>query len=176
MKIKDVSKLKGPLAELHNQLFGQNGEERLAELNLWLKRVGEGIFVAVNRALTPEQAVNATGRVWWFKNQIGLDSAPVSGPDQVELEIFELDYEPTPTKLEAEYRSRGLRADLGALSAYMREKPEVADHRPIACQWGLNPNGTADYAIFYCYARERRVSVARDGGRWNRRCRFAGFR
>ncbi len=39
MKITDVSKLKGPLTELNNQLFGENGEERLAELNLWLKRV-----------------------------------------------------------------------------------------------------------------------------------------
>ena len=39
MKITDVSKLKGPLGELHDQLFGDNGEERLAEFNLWLKRV-----------------------------------------------------------------------------------------------------------------------------------------
>ena len=39
MRIIDVSKLKGPLGELHDQLFGENGEERLAELNLWLKRV-----------------------------------------------------------------------------------------------------------------------------------------
>lgn len=39
MRITDVSKLKGPLGELNNQLFGENGEERLAELNLWLKRV-----------------------------------------------------------------------------------------------------------------------------------------
>ncbi|MEX1063783.1 MAG: hypothetical protein WED06_00400 [Candidatus Paceibacterota bacterium] len=39
MKITDVSKLRGPLGELHDQLLGENGEERLAELKLWLKRV-----------------------------------------------------------------------------------------------------------------------------------------
>lgn len=39
MRITDVSKLKGPLGEVCDQLFGENGEERLAELNLWLKKV-----------------------------------------------------------------------------------------------------------------------------------------
>lgn len=39
MRITDVSKLKGPLGELNDQLLGDNGEERLVELNLWLKRV-----------------------------------------------------------------------------------------------------------------------------------------
>ena len=44
MKITDVSKLRGPLGELHDQILGENGEERLAELNLWLKRVTTGTF------------------------------------------------------------------------------------------------------------------------------------
>ena len=39
MRITDVSKLKGPLGELNNQLFGNNGEEFLVALNLWLKKV-----------------------------------------------------------------------------------------------------------------------------------------
>lgn len=38
-RITDVSRLRGPLGELVDQLFGENGEERLAEFNLWLKRV-----------------------------------------------------------------------------------------------------------------------------------------
>ena len=32
MKITDVSKLRGPLGELHDQILGENGEERLAVL------------------------------------------------------------------------------------------------------------------------------------------------
>ena len=44
MRITDVSKLKGPLGELHDQLFGDNGEERLAGLNLWLKGVMTSTF------------------------------------------------------------------------------------------------------------------------------------
>ena len=43
MKITDVSKLRGPLGELNDQLFGENGEERLAEFNLWLK----GVMVSI---------------------------------------------------------------------------------------------------------------------------------
>ncbi|KKS12679.1 MAG: hypothetical protein A2735_01595 [Candidatus Yanofskybacteria bacterium RIFCSPHIGHO2_01_FULL_41_21] len=39
MRITDVSKLRGPLGELNDQLFGENGEERLQEFNLWLKGV-----------------------------------------------------------------------------------------------------------------------------------------
>ena len=39
MRITDVSKMRGPLNELNDQLFGDNGEERLAEFNLWLKVV-----------------------------------------------------------------------------------------------------------------------------------------
>lgn len=39
MRITDVSKIRGPLNELNDQLFGENGEERLAEFNLWLKKV-----------------------------------------------------------------------------------------------------------------------------------------
>lgn len=172
----EVSALQGPLAELISQLAGKNGEKRFEEFKLWLKRVRAGVFVVVNRVLTPEQAVNATSRVWWFKNQIELDLAPITGPDQVELEIFELSYEPTPTELEGEYCSRGLRADLGALSAYMAEKPEAADDRPIACQWGLNPDGTAAFAFFGGDDRGRDVFVSRYGGRWGRQYRFAGVR
>jgi len=172
----EVSALQGPLTELLSQLAGKNGEKRLEELKLWLKRVGAGFLVEVNRALTAEQAVNATGRVWWYKNQIELDSAPVSGSARVELEFFELEYEPTPAELRDEYSSRGLRPDLGALSAYMVEKPESADDRPIACQWGLNTDGTATYAIFDRSDRVRDVYVNRDGRRWNRRSRFAGVR
>lgn len=44
MRITDVSKMRGPLNELNDQLFGDNGEERLAELNLWLKRVVAGLL------------------------------------------------------------------------------------------------------------------------------------
>ncbi len=176
MKISDVSKLRGPLGELMNQLLGQNGEERLAELNLWLKRVGVGILLTIDRTLTAEQAVEKTGRVWWHKNQVELDNAPISGSFQVSLEIFELDYEPTLVELDREYASRGLKPDLSALSQYICEKPEAADDRPIACQWGFKPEGTAACAVFNRGTSERGVFVDRFGTRWGRLYRFAGVR
>lgn len=172
----DVARLAGPLSEFMTQISGKNGEKRFEEWLLWLKRVGFGHLIEVDRSLTAEQAVNTTGRTWWYKNQVELDGAPISGPARVTLEIFELDYEPTPTELESEYNSRGLRADFAALSAYMAEKPEAADDRPIACQWGLSPDGTAAAAIFNRDDGDRNVLVNRGGSRWRRYCRFAGVR
>ncbi len=139
-------------------------------MNLFLE------VVTVDRSLSAEQAVNATGRVWYYKNQVELDSAPVSGPDRALQEIFELDYEPTPAELDSEYVSRSLTADLATLSKYICEKPEAADDRPLACQWGLNPDGTAAYALFDRGDRGREVSVGRVGLRWVRQFRFAGVR
>lgn len=52
MRITDVSKIRGPLNELNDQLFGDNGEERLAELNLWLKRVVAGLLKFVTEVKT----------------------------------------------------------------------------------------------------------------------------
>ncbi len=51
MRITDVSKLRGPLNELHDQLLGDNGEERLAELNLWLKGVVANLLRFVTEAV-----------------------------------------------------------------------------------------------------------------------------
>ncbi|MEK9157827.1 MAG: hypothetical protein AAB638_01425 [Patescibacteria group bacterium] len=48
MKITDVSKLRGPLGELNDQLLGENGEERLVELNLWLKGVVTKLLIYVS--------------------------------------------------------------------------------------------------------------------------------
>ncbi len=50
MRITDVSKMRGPLNELNDQLFGDNGEERLAELNLWLKGVLANLLKFVSEA------------------------------------------------------------------------------------------------------------------------------
>lgn len=177
MLIIDVpTEMEGPLKELMAQISGQNGRLRQEEFLLWLKRVGFGHLVEVDRSLTADQAVNATGRVWFYKNQTELDTAPVSGSARVMLEIFELDYEPTPTELEAEYRSRGLTPDFSALCAYIAKKPEAADDRPIVCQWGLNSDGTAACAIFDRIGRDRGVGVGRNGFRWDRDFRFAGVR
>lgn len=57
MRITDVSKLRGPLGELHDQLFGESGEERLAELNLWLKGVVMNLLKFVSQV-----SVSATKR------------------------------------------------------------------------------------------------------------------
>ncbi len=179
----DVSALQVPLAEFMSQVAGRNGEKRLEEFKLWLNRVIVNVWVNVDRSLTAEQGVNKTGSKLLHRNQTELAStptelasAPITGMACVMLQIFELDYEPTPVELDDEYRSRGLTTDLLALSQYMCDRPEAVDKGPIICQWGLNPNGTAAYAIFDCFDSVREVYVLRRDSRWSRRYRFAGVR
>lgn len=64
MRITDVSKLKGPLGELNDQLFGENGEERLAEFNLWLKRVMTELLEFVRTVTVPAIGRFFGAEVW----------------------------------------------------------------------------------------------------------------
>ncbi len=47
-KINDVSDLRGPIAELNDQLLGQSGAERLNSLKLWLKGVATSLLRQVS--------------------------------------------------------------------------------------------------------------------------------
>ncbi len=176
MKKVDVSEAQGPLTELMNQIGGENGRHRFDEFKLWLKRVRVGVLLLVDRSLSAEMAVNATGYTWWHKNPVEFDDAPVTGPDVVEQEIFELDYEATPAELDAEYKSRHLSPDLTALCAYLVKNPGATDKRPIACQWGLHPDGTAAFVSFSGGAGHRVAGTNRGLGFWKCHFRFAGVR
>lgn len=127
----------------------------------------------VNRTQTPQEALDATGRKQ-YTNQSVVDAMPRGEGENVELKFFELDYDPFPKELDAEYKSRNLKADPFALSKHMQDDPSFADERPVACQWDLDENGRASYAVFDRWDGGRFVDVFRRDDRWDRRYRFAG--
>lgn len=129
----------------------------------------------INRNQTPQEAINATGRKQYTSQSV-VDAMPRGEGENVELKFFELDYDPTPAELDAEYESRNLKADPFALCKHMEDDPAFADDRPVACQWDLDENGAACYAAFDRWSDERLVSVSRYGDRWFRSGRFAGVR
>jgi len=129
----------------------------------------------INRSQTPQEALDATGREQYTTQSV-VAAMPRGESENVELKFFELDYYPTPTELDAEYESRGLKADPFALMKHMEDDPAFADDRPVACQWGLGENGVASYAAFDRWRDGRHVRVYRYGIRWSRYARFAGVR
>ena len=74
MRIADVSVLRGPLGELNDQLFGDNGMERLEALNLCLKnvtakilkRVGDIALGPVKRFVAVEKFVKSNPKVKFY--------------------------------------------------------------------------------------------------------------
>jgi hypothetical protein len=127
----------------------------------------------VNRAQSPQDALDATERKQ-FTTKSAVNSMPRGEGENVELRFFDLDYDPTPTELDAEYKSRNLKADFFALAKHMQDDPAFADECPVVCQWDLGENGVASYAVFHRWRDERSVDVDRYGNRWNRLYRFAG--
>jgi len=72
MRITDVSKLKGPLGELNDQLFGENGEERLDALNLWLKGVVKKVLKFVRSISVPAVSKFVASEAFGDDNSAGI--------------------------------------------------------------------------------------------------------
>ena len=129
----------------------------------------------INRNQTSQEALDATGRKQYTTQSV-VDAMPRGEGENVELQFFELDYDPTTAELDAEYESRNLKADPFALMKHMEDNLAFADERPVACQWDLDENGAASYATFHRWHDERDVLVYRNAGVWSRYSRFAGVR
>ena len=129
----------------------------------------------INRDQSPQAAINATGRMQ-YTNRSVVDAMPRGEGEDAELEFFELDYDPTPAELDAEYKSRNLKADPFALCKHMQDDPTFADERPVACQWDLKEDGAACYAAFHRWLGEWNVSADRSADVWHRGYRYAGVR
>ena len=127
----------------------------------------------INRNQSPQEALDATGRKQCTIQSV-VDAMPRGEGESVELKFFELDYNPTTAELDAEYESRCLKADPFALSKHMQYDPAFADDRPVACQWDLDENSRASYAVFYRWSGRRVVRVNRCDVGWTRGYRFAG--
>lgn len=163
-----------PLNQLE-QFLNLSREQREELLAVVRERVEKksSVVSGINRNQSPQEALDATGRKQ-YTDQLIVDAMPRGEGENVKLKFFELDYEPTPRELAAEYKCRELKPDPRALAKHMEDNPAFADDRPVICQWDPGENGAASYAGFGRWFGGRSVGVSRRDGRWGRRFRFAG--
>ena len=137
--------------------------------------------IRVNRSLTPQQALDATGRKQYTDRDV-VNSMPHGEGDEAEVVFFKLDLSKrggyiSDNDLEKEFELRGLvSADPYSLAAVNRDDPAFADEKPNGTHW-KDANGKWCFAVFYCWdGGGRSVSVDRHGDGWGERWWFAGLR
>jgi hypothetical protein len=118
--------------------------------------------VRVDRTLTPQQAIDATGRTQYVNADV-LATMPVGEGDWVDVYLFPLEKDTSPADVDKIIADRGLVPDPRALAKVNQEDPEFAkDHRNGA-QW-RDSEGRACCAAFREWSDGgRSVDVGRVG-------------
>lgn len=119
--------------------------------------------VRVNRARSPQEALDATGRKQYTDHKV-VDSMPRGEGDEVEVVFFKPDLSDkgdhiSSDDLKKEFEKRILEpADPYSLAAVNEADPAFADEHPNGTDW-KNADGQWCFATFYRWDRERRVTV-----------------
>lgn len=181
------------LLEKHSGEFGAGavqtvlGQSELADeqLTVFRRRV-EAISslvvrkVTVNRARTPQEALDATGRKQYTDRKV-VDSMPKGDGVEVEVVFFKPDLSErngyiSDDDLEKEFELRGLKpADPISVAAVNEADPAFADGKPHGSHW-KNSDGKWCFVAFDLWGVERNVRVLRGDGDWDDLWWFAGLR
>lgn len=134
--------------------------------------------VSVNRNRTPQEALDACGRVQFVGAAVA--SAMPQGIDERVTLVY---FEPDPSAyrdgwlsseaLEAEYKKRNLVPDPQAQIDDNAANPEFADTTPNACQWA-DKDGHWCCATFARRFSQRSVGVHLFGNTWSAGWLFGG--
>lgn len=136
--------------------------------------------VKVDRSRTPQEALEATGRVQYTDRSV-VNSMPKGEGDEVELVFFKPDLSKcngliSDDDLEKEFELRGLKpADPISVSAVNEADSAFADEKPHGTHW-KNSDGKWCYAAFGLWDDDRDVNVDRYDGVWGDSWWFAGLR
>lgn len=136
--------------------------------------------VNVNRARSPQEALDATGRTQYTTRKV-VDSMPKGEGSNAEVVFFKPDLTKrgnyiSDDDLEAEFESRGLApADPLSVAAVNEADPTFADKIPHGTHW-KDANGNWCCAMFNRWYDERLVRVNRSAGVWDDGWWFAGVR
>ncbi|HEY4496878.1 MAG TPA: hypothetical protein VI432_01890 [Candidatus Paceibacterota bacterium] len=128
--------------------------------------------VKVNRTLTPEQVIEATGRTQYVNPDV-LATMPQGEGEEVEVHFFNLGRDLTQDELECEYERLGLVPDPRAQAQVNTEDPAFADDHPNATQWDVQDN-VSSFVTFVRWSDKRIVGVDRGGKDWSSYGWFAG--
>jgi len=137
--------------------------------------------VKVNRNRTPQEAIDATGRVQYIDSKV-VEGMPRGEGDEMDVEFFKPEaWEYTrpgymsDDDLEKALNRRGLSNDPVAVAAANEADPSLADKMPHGTHW-KDSEGKWCYATFDRWGDERGVDVDRRGSGWNDGWWFAGSR
>ena len=131
--------------------------------------------VKVNRTLTPEEMLKATGRAVYADGNV-VKNMPKGEGEEAEVIFFQLGRYVSDDDLEKEYDLRGLKpADPYSLGAVNKSIPPFADSHPNGTHW-KDAEGKWCYATFYRFLDDRDVYVYRGDNDWNGGWWFAGLR
>ena len=135
----------------------------------------------VNRSRSPQEALDATGRVQYTNRKV-VDNMPKASADKVEIVFFKLDLSKrngfiSDDDLEKEFELRGLKpADPISVAAVNEDDPAFADKKPNGTHW-KDDYGNWYHIVFHRYYCEREVAVYRsDDEGWEDHIWFAGVR
>lgn len=136
--------------------------------------------VKVDRAKTPQQMLDATGRRQYTNADV-VQTMPKGEGDEDNVFFFKLDLSGrggyiSDADLDKEYELRGLKpCDPYKLSQVNADDSAFADKRPNSTHW-QDADGKWCFAAFDCWRDERSVDVDRRAYGWGARWWFAGLR
>ncbi len=132
--------------------------------------------VSVNRARTPQEAIEAIGRNKYCDDDI-VDAMPHGTNEEAEIFFFKLNYDVpiTDDDLEKEYELRGLvPVDAYALAAVNEADPAFADDYPNGTHW-QDANDNWYYAAFDRWIDARDVVIRLHNFAWSHKWWFGGI-
>lgn len=131
--------------------------------------------VAVDRSLTPQQAIEATGRKKYLTNDV-VATMPQGKGSEVELIFIKSNRYRTDPEVDAFLAEHGLvSADPHVLAAFNAADPAFADTHPNSTHW-KDAKGKWCYAAFDRWRGVRDVDVDRNDDKWSDYWWFAGVR
>jgi hypothetical protein len=131
--------------------------------------------ILVDRTLSPEQVLEATGREQYTDRDL-VKGMPRGSGKEIDVYFFNIERWICGDDLEKEYEQRGLiPADPYALAAVNIADPAFADDHPNGTHW-KDTAGKWCFAAFARWNRERGVSVDRYVDGWYGIWWFAGVR
>ena len=132
--------------------------------------------VRVDRSLTPQQVLDATGRSQYTIKSMVVESMPRGEGDEKDVYFFKLDRYATDDEIEQELALRGFKpADLYSLAQVNIDDPSFPETHPNATHWkdGLE---RWCFAAFGRWEGRRDVNLDRDDSQWDDYWWFAGIR
>lgn len=171
-----------PSASVQHVLEHQGGQlttEILAVLRRFVEAVSSlivRVVTGVNRSLSPQQALDATGRKQYIDREV-VEAMPRGEGDDREVIFFQVGRNISDDDLEKEYEKLGFKpADTYSLAKVNQDDPAFADARPNGTHW-KDESGRWCYIAFHRWSDVGRyVSVRRSGGDWGGRWWFVGVR